>query len=47
MTNRIAIALVALTTAFFLADYLWLGLGAPVFLGRKLIEFIEFLAFWR
>jgi hypothetical protein len=47
MTNRIAIVLLALIAAFFLADYFWLGLGAPVFLGRKLLDSIEFLAFWR
>ncbi len=47
MTNRIAFVLLALIVAFFVVDYLWLGLGAPVFLGRKFIEFIEFLAFWR
>ncbi|MDI3335944.1 hypothetical protein QKW60_05970 [Defluviimonas aestuarii] len=47
MTNRIAFVLLALIVAFFVVDYLWLDLGAPVFLGRKFIAFIEFLAFWR
>ena len=47
MTNRIAFALLALILAFFLADYFWLNLGAPVFLGRKFLDFIEYLAFWR
>lgn len=47
MTNKIAFVLAALIVAFFLADYFWLNIGAPIFLGRKLLEFIEFLAFWR
>lgn len=47
MTNRIALTLVLLIALFFLADHFWLDLGAPVFLGRKFDEFIEFLAFWR
>ncbi len=47
MTNPIALALLALIAAFFLADHLWLNLDAPVFLGRKFIEFVEYLAFWR
>lgn len=47
MTNRIAFALLALILAFFLADYFWLNLGAPLFLGRKFIDFIEYIAFWR
>ena len=47
MTNRIALTLVVLTAGFFLADLFWLDLGAPVFLGRKFVDFIEFLAFWR
>ncbi|WP_347313260.1 hypothetical protein [Defluviimonas sp. SAOS-178_SWC] len=47
MTNRIALTLVVLIAAFFLADHVWLSLGAPVFLGRKFVDFIEFLAFWR
>jgi hypothetical protein len=47
MTNKIALVLLALIAAFFLADYLWLDLGAPVFLGRRFLDFIEYLAFWR
>ncbi len=47
MTNRIAVVLAALIVAFFVTDYFWLGLDAPVFLGRKFIELIDFLAFWR
>ncbi len=47
MTNRIALTLVVLLIAFFLADHFWLGLGAPVFIGRKFADFVEFLAFWR
>ncbi len=47
MTNRIALTLVLLIVLFFLADRFWLHLDAPVFLGRRFVDFIEFLAFWR
>ncbi|MCU9849699.1 hypothetical protein OEZ60_16995 [Defluviimonas sp. WL0024] len=47
MTNRIAIVLAALVAAFFLVDHFWLNLGAPLFLGRKLLDLVEFLAIWR
>ena len=47
MTNKIAIALVLLVVAVFVADaYLFEG-TLPVFLGKKLFEFLEWLAFWR
>ncbi len=47
MTNRIALTLVVLIAGFFLADHFWLHLDAPVFLGRKFVDFVEYLAFWR
>lgn len=36
-----------LILAIFAADLLFFHWGLPVFLGRKLSEFSEFLAFWR
>ncbi|MGC1429380.1 MAG: hypothetical protein WA822_12380 [Albidovulum sp.] len=47
MTNRIAIALALIVIGLFVAVYVWFDLGSSVFLGRKFIEFIEFIAFWR
>ncbi|MEZ5731324.1 MAG: hypothetical protein R3D97_03250 [Paracoccaceae bacterium] len=47
MTNRIAIALAILIAAFFVADHYWLHLDAALFLARRLLDFIEYLAFWR
>lgn len=47
MTNRIALALVALIAVFLVADAVWLHLGAPIFLARKFADFVEWLAFWR
>ncbi len=47
MTNRIAIALLLIVTAFFLADYFLLHLGAGFFLARQFALLVEYLAFWR
>ena len=47
MTNRIALALVALIAAFLVADAVWLHLGTPIFLARKFADFVEWLAVWR
>ena len=47
MTNRIALALALLIAMFFVADHFWLRLDAGLFLARKFIEFVDFLAFWR
>lgn len=46
MTNRIAIAIALLIAAFFLADLLFLHLGAALFLARQFADFVEYLAFW-
>jgi hypothetical protein len=47
MTNRIAIGL-GITILLGLAiDYFLFGGGAPVFLGRRLVDVLEFIAFWR
>ena len=47
MTNRIAIALVLIIAAFFVADHFWLHLDAGAFLARKLLDLIDWVAFWR
>ena len=47
MTNRIAIALVLLVAAFFLADHFLLHLDAGLFLARQFLLLVEYLAFWR
>ena len=47
MTNRIALAIVLLIAAFFVADALVLHLGAALFLTRQFADFVEYLAFWR
>ena len=46
MTNRIALGLAAVILAFLALDYA-LGLGWSVFLGRKFLELIRLIAFWR
>jgi hypothetical protein len=47
MTNRIAIALGILIAAFIIIDALAFGGHAPLFLARKGLEFIDWIAFWR
>jgi len=47
MTNTISIWLAFAILGFFALDYFYLDLNAPVYLGRKLLELIEYLAFWR
>jgi len=47
MTNRIALTLIVLIGLFLAADYVYFGAEWAVFLGRKLIELIEWIAFWR
>jgi hypothetical protein len=47
MTNRLAIWLVLLLAAFVALDHFVLGWGAPVYLGRKFMELIQYIAFWR
>ncbi|WP_413719950.1 hypothetical protein [Silicimonas sp. MF1-12-2] len=46
MTNRIALGLGAFILAFLALDYA-LGLGWGVVLGRKFLELIRLVAFWR
>jgi hypothetical protein len=47
MTNTISIWLAILIIGFFAVDYFFLGWDTPVFLGRKLGDLIEWMAFWR
>ncbi|WP_265501041.1 hypothetical protein [Paracoccus beibuensis] len=47
MTNQIAIALLLLIGAVFLADQLWLGGSLPLVAAKGVDQFIEYLAFWR
>lgn len=47
MTNKIALGLALLLVAVFAVDAFAFGGGLPVFLGRKGIEFLDWLAFWR
>ncbi len=47
MTNRIAIGLGFTIVAGLAIDYFMFGGGVPVFLGRRLVDVLEFIAFWR
>ena len=47
MTNRIAIILGALILAAILVDAVIFGAGNLLFLSRKLLEFLDWIAFWR
>ena len=47
MTNALAIGIGIVIAGFFLLDHFVLHLGAPLFLARKGMDLIEWLAFWR
>ncbi|SFR37303.1 hypothetical protein SAMN04488005_1095 [Yoonia tamlensis] len=47
MTNSIALILAILITGFVVTDLYVMDWGAVPFLFRKLVAFIEYLAFWR
>ena len=47
MTNKIAIALGVVLLFVILLDVFVYGWDLHIFLGRKLVELIEYLAFWR
>lgn len=47
MTNSIAIALLLLILALFLADQLWLQGDLPVLFARMMDDFIDHVSFWR
>ncbi|MEL6100622.1 MAG: hypothetical protein AAFY74_20030 [Pseudomonadota bacterium] len=47
MTNQIAIYLAALIVVAVGADALLYDWGNTIFIGRKMAELIEWVAFWR
>jgi hypothetical protein len=47
MTNKLAIALGILIVGVFVVDSFAYGGTLPVFLGKKMLTFLEWLAFWR
>ncbi|KEJ90245.1 hypothetical protein [Sulfitobacter donghicola] len=47
MTNRIALVLGLIIVCALVLDYVYFGTEHIVFLGKKLAELIEWLAFWR
>ncbi|MBV1896983.1 MAG: hypothetical protein KUG70_11025 [Rhodobacteraceae bacterium] len=47
MTNKIALGLGLLLLVLLAVDVLFYGTQNLVFLGKKLFELIEWLAFWR
>jgi hypothetical protein len=47
MTNKIAIVLGLLIVAVFAVDAYAYGGTLPVFLGKKMIEFLTWISFWR
>jgi hypothetical protein len=47
MTNRIALALGGFLLAAITLDLLLYGTGHMIFLGKKIFELIEWIAFWR
>ena len=47
MTNRIALVLALLIIAAFVIDILIFGSDHMIFLGKKLFDFLDWIAFWR
>ncbi|GGD34489.1 hypothetical protein GCM10011358_18190 [Sinisalibacter lacisalsi] len=47
MTNKIALALGLLLVAVFAVDAYAYGGTLPVFLGKKLFDLLDWIAFWR
>lgn len=47
MTNKIAIFLGLLIVAGLIWDFGWNDQAASVFMARKTVDLIEWLAFWR
>ncbi|MDG1168872.1 MAG: hypothetical protein P8N14_06725 [Sulfitobacter sp.] len=47
MTNRLALILAFMITIAFVADIMWFGKEHMIFLGKKMFEMIEWMAFWR
>ena len=47
MTNTLSLWLGALILGFFALDFLRFDWEMSLFLARKMLDFIEYLAFWR
>ncbi len=47
MTNRIAFVLALFLIAALVTDIFYFGTEHVIFLGKKLFELIEWIAFWR
>ena len=47
MTTKIALGFATFIALFFVLDHYVLQLNAGLFLGKKMIELINFLAIWR
>jgi len=47
MTNTLAIGLGALILGFLAIDFAVFEMANSLFLGRKFVDLIEWLAFWR
>ena len=47
MTTKLSLIIVALIAAFFVLDHYVLHLNAFVFLAKKMIELMNYIAIWR
>ncbi len=47
MTTKLAFIMMLLIAAFFVLDHYVLHLNAAVFLGKKMIVLMNYLAIWR
>ncbi|WP_208354540.1 hypothetical protein [Pseudaestuariivita rosea] len=47
MTNKIALGLGLMVLGFFAIDYVVFDAANTVFLARKFIDFVDYIAFWR
>lgn len=47
MTTRLAVILFLFIAAFFVLDHYVLHLNAGVFLIKKMVQLISYIAFWR
>ncbi|EPX80200.1 hypothetical protein [Litoreibacter arenae] len=47
MTNKLAIVLALIIGGILAADFFVFGWDLHIFLGRKLLALIEYMAFWR
>ncbi|KQI68621.1 glyceraldehyde-3-phosphate dehydrogenase [Loktanella sp. 3ANDIMAR09] len=47
MTNAVAVGILIAIAAFFALDHFVLQWDAPLFVARKFVELLQWLAFWR